>query len=89
MATCYPRAAKITRSQDIVQLTITAMGIGGLQVEKPIDKKTLKRLRDQGWKLKEIAAHFNCGIDHISVAIRKYGLPLRGGGRRAGKALKT
>jgi hypothetical protein len=59
------------------------MGIGGVQVKKPIDKKALKRLRDQGWKLKEIAAHFGCGINHISVAIRKYGLPLRGGGRRS------
>ncbi len=58
------------------------MGIGGLQVKKPIDRKVLKRLRDQGKKLKEIAAYFGCGIDHISVAIREYGLPLRGGGRR-------
>lgn len=67
-------------------LTIGNMGIGGLQVKKPIDKRVLKRLRNQGWKLREIAAYFNCGIDHISVAIRKYGLPLRGGGRRAKKA---
>jgi hypothetical protein len=59
------------------------MGIGGVQVKKPIEKKILKRLREQGWKLKDIAAHFGCGIDHISVAIRKYGLPLRGGGRRS------
>ena len=59
------------------------MGVGGLQIRKPIDKKVLKRLRDEGRKLKEIAAHFGCGIDHISVAIRENGLSLRGGGRRA------
>lgn len=59
------------------------MGTGGLEVKKPIDKKALKLLRNQGWKLREIAAYFDCGIDHISVAIRTYGLPLRGGGRRS------
>lgn len=59
------------------------MGTGGLQAKKPIGKKALKRMRDQGWKLREIAAKFDCGIDHVSVAIRKYGLPLRGGGRRS------
>jgi hypothetical protein len=64
------------------------MGIGGLQVKKPIDKKVLKGLRDQGWKLKQIAVHFRCGIDHISVAIRKYGLALRGAGRRSQRSSK-
>ena len=53
---------------------------GGLQIRKPIARSELARLRKQGKTLKEIAAHFGCGINHITVHLRKLGLPLKWGG---------
>jgi hypothetical protein len=56
---------------------------GGFQKRKPINASELRKLRDKGWKLSELAEHFNCGINHITVAIRKNRIPLKGGGRRS------
>lgn len=53
---------------------------GGTQTKKSIGRAELARLRKQGKTLKQIAEHFGCGIDHISVHLRKYGLPLKWGG---------
>jgi hypothetical protein len=58
---------------------------GGLQQKKLINANKLRKLRQDGWKLRELADHFHCGINHITVAIRKNGIPLKGGGRRRGK----
>ena len=48
---------------------------------KPIEKRELAALRKKGWKLHEIANHFGCGVNHISVLIRKYDLPKSKAGR--------
>ncbi len=48
---------------------------------KPIDKRDLAILRNRGWKLHEIAKHFGCGVNHVSVLIRKYDLPKSKAGR--------
>jgi hypothetical protein len=56
---------------------------GGFQQLKPINASELRKLRAKGWKLRELAEHFDCGIDHITVAIRKNKIPLKGGGRRS------
>lgn len=48
---------------------------------KPIEKRELANLRNKGWKLHEIANHFECSVNHITVLIRKYGLPKSKAGR--------
>ena len=54
-----------------------------------ISKRELASLRNKGWKLQEIANHFGCGIDHITVLIRRYGLPKSKAGRPVIPAMKT
>lgn len=55
-------------------------GHGTIKI-KPIQKRELADLRNKGWKLHEIAHYFGCGVNHVTVLIRKYGLPKRKAGR--------
>jgi transposase len=55
---------------------------GGNMGHIEISKRELKEMRDDGLTLGEIAEVFGCGVNLISVKIREYKLPLRGGGRR-------
>jgi hypothetical protein len=54
-----------------------------------ISKRELGSLRNKGWKLQEIAEHFGCGIDHITVLIRRYGLPKSKAGRPVAPTTKA
>lgn len=56
---------------------------GGVQTPKPVSKDELGALRRRGMRLKDIAAHFDCTVDHISVKLREYKLPLKWGGPTA------
>lgn len=46
-----------------------------------IPRAELKAKREKGWKLHDIARHYGCGVNHVSVLIRRYDLPKSNAGR--------
>ena len=82
-------AAKLGCNRSHITRATIHFGLQGLGAKrghgtvtlKPIEKRELATLRNKGWKLHEIAEHFGCGVNHISVLIRRYDLPKSKAGR--------